>query len=93
MKALVRYLSIVAALTAPIAALAQQNGPVTRAQVVAELVKLENAGYDPHATNDPHHPGNLMTAEARITATNAQSGVSRDGRPGTAIAGSTALPR
>jgi hypothetical protein len=54
----------------PAASFAQQtNGPVTRAQVRAELAELERAGYNP---NDwIHYPENIQAAEARVAAEHA----------------------
>jgi uncharacterized protein YgbK (DUF1537 family) len=48
----------------PVAAAAQAAG-LTRAQVRAELVQLEKAGYNA-ASDDTQYPQNLQTAEARI---------------------------
>lgn len=67
----VRQLTLVvaAALAFPIAGHAQETAsPVTRAQVRAELVQLEKAGYTPGRANDPHYPDDILAAEARISA-------------------------
>jgi hypothetical protein len=65
MKKLI-YAVLAVALAAPIVSFAQDaNGPVTRAQVEAELVQLENAGYRP-SPNDPHYPADIQAAEARV---------------------------
>jgi len=53
---------------------AQSNQPVTRAQVKAELVQLENAGYHPNE-KDNYYPSKLQAAEAKI----AQQGADRSG--------------
>ncbi|WP_454830157.1 DUF4148 domain-containing protein [Paraburkholderia xenovorans] len=46
MKSLIPSIIAVAALTAPVLAFAQQsNGPVTRAQVRADQVRVEEAGW------------------------------------------------
>ena len=47
MKSLIQAVVVAAALAAPVAVFAQSNQPVTRAQVRAELVQLEKAGYHP----------------------------------------------
>ncbi|OUL80970.1 DUF4148 domain-containing protein, partial [Paraburkholderia hospita] len=47
MKSLIQAVVIAAALAAPLAAFAQSNQPITRAQVRAQLVQLEKAGYHP----------------------------------------------
>ena len=65
-----RLIMIIAAAVAfPIASHAQEAAStVTRAQVRAELVQLENAGYTPGRANDPHYPDNIQAAEAKISA-------------------------
>jgi hypothetical protein len=70
MKSLIEAAVIAALITAPLAAFAQSNQPVTRAQVRAELVQLEKAGYNPGLSNDPNYPGDLQAAEARVAAKN-----------------------
>ncbi|WGY66939.1 DUF4148 domain-containing protein [Burkholderia cepacia] len=74
---------------------------VSRAQVRAELVQLEQAGYRPGRANDPHYPDDLQAALTRIHAndavaadSSASSGYGRDteattqsgNRPATRIA-------
>ncbi|ALX13344.1 hypothetical protein P350_10235 [Burkholderia cepacia JBK9] len=74
---------------------------VSRAQVRAELVQLEQAGYRPGRANDPHYPDDLQAALTRIHANDAvaaepsaSSGYGRDAaattqsgsRPATRIA-------
>ena len=66
-KAFVPALVIATALAAPTFASAQSNGPVTRAQVRAELVQLEKAGYNPNIS-DPSYPSNIQAAETRVSA-------------------------
>ncbi|HEY3596074.1 MAG TPA: DUF4148 domain-containing protein [Paraburkholderia sp.] len=46
---------------------AQSNQPLTRAQVRAELVQLEKAGYDP-LSDEQDYPNNIQAAEARVAA-------------------------
>ncbi|WP_044042688.1 DUF4148 domain-containing protein [Caballeronia insecticola] len=75
MKAFVPALVIASALAAPTFAFAQDNGPVTRAQVRAELVQLEKAGYNPSADHATY-PQNIQAAESRV---NAQQGTSSYG--------------
>jgi hypothetical protein len=80
MKSLIQAVVVAAALVAPVASFAQQsNAPVTRAQVRAELVQLEKAGYHP-GVSDPYYPANIQTAEARVAeqddVNNAVGGVS-----------------
>lgn len=92
MKSLIQAVAIAAALAAPVASFAQSNQPVTRAQVRAELVQLEKAGYQPEYA-DPHYPANIQAAQARVAAENGTgqaaesgyggvvSGASQSGRP------------
>ncbi|MEA3122529.1 MAG: hypothetical protein QOH33_2114 [Paraburkholderia sp.] len=68
-KALVSAVALASALAAPAIAFAQSNEPVTRAQVRAELVQLEQAGYhvsDGHTT----YPAEIQAAEAKVAAQN-----------------------
>ncbi|VXB18309.1 Purine nucleoside phosphorylase [Burkholderia sp. 8Y] len=66
-KAFVPALVIASALAAPTFAFAQSNAPVTRAQVRAELVQLEKAGYNP-SQDRVDYPQNLQAAQARVNA-------------------------
>jgi hypothetical protein len=74
MKTLVSAIAVAAALAAPVLSFAQQSdAPVTRAQVRAELVQLEKAGYNPNIS-DPSYPSNIQAAQARVnTQTLAQT--------------------
>jgi hypothetical protein len=48
---------IVVALATPLSSFAQQsNGPVSRAQVRAEVVQLEKAGYNPARRDEARYP-------------------------------------
>lgn len=72
MKSLAFATAAVAAaiLAAPIASFAQSNQqPLTRAEVRADLVKLEQAGYVP-SRNDRSYPDGIQAAEARVAAQN-----------------------
>src|SRR5579864_4115528 len=69
MKSLIQAVVIAAVLAAPVASFAQSNQPVTRAQVRAELVQLEKAGYQP-GRSDPYYPADIQAAQARIAAQN-----------------------
>lgn len=46
--------------------------PVTRAQVRADLVRVEQAGYNPTASDDATYPADILAAEARIAAQDGQ---------------------
>jgi hypothetical protein len=70
---LVQSLIVAAALAIPaVSSFAQSNQPVTRAEVKAQLVQLEKAGYQP-GRNDPHYPDDIQAAEARVAAQNGAS--------------------
>ena len=70
MKTLIQTVAVALALVVPVASFAQSNAPVTRAQVRAELVQLEKAGWRPGAGSDPHYPDDLLAAEAKVAAAN-----------------------
>jgi cytochrome c556 len=88
-KSLIQAVVIAAALAAPVAVFAQSNAPLTRAQVRAELVQLEKAGYNPARGEDPYYPADIQAAEAKVAAQNGAtsgyggvvSGSSDAGRP------------
>ncbi|WP_431822465.1 DUF4148 domain-containing protein [Burkholderia sp. F1] len=66
-----------AAFTAPAFAgveTSPSGAAVTRAQVRAELVELQKAGYQPGRANDPHYPDDLKAALTRIHANDAVAG-------------------
>lgn len=73
MKSLIEAVVIAALITAPLAAFAQSNQPLTRAQVRAQLVQLEQAGYDPATASVYDYPDNIQAAEARVAAQNANA--------------------
>jgi hypothetical protein len=66
---LIKSLIVAAVVAAPAVSFAQSNAPLTRAQVRAELVQLEKAGYNPAADYDTY-PQNIQAAEARASALN-----------------------
>ena len=57
----------------PVVSFAQSSEPLTRAQVVADLIKVENAGFHPASVDYVEYPGNLQAAEARIAAKQAKN--------------------
>jgi hypothetical protein len=68
MKAPLQVLLISCALSVPALAFAQaDNGPVTRAEVRADLVRLEQAGYRPDGS-DVYYPADIQAAEAKVAA-------------------------
>ncbi|MFL9936923.1 DUF4148 domain-containing protein [Paraburkholderia sp. RL18-103-BIB-C] len=95
LRSLIPALALASALAAPAVSFAQQsNGPVTRAQVRAELVQIEKAGY--HVGDGDHttYPAGIQAAEARVAAQNGAasgyggvvSGSSEAGRPAVSMA-------
>lgn len=67
---LVQSLIVAAALAIPaVSSFAQSSQPVTRAEVKAQLVQLEKAGYNP-ASDQTQYPANIQAAQARVNAQN-----------------------
>ncbi|MGF6478641.1 hypothetical protein QFZ91_000802 [Paraburkholderia sp. JPY419] len=68
MKWLIQAVALAGAIAAPMASFAQSDQPVTRDQVKAELLQLEQNGYNPAAKNDAQYPADIQAAEARVAA-------------------------
>jgi Domain of unknown function (DUF4148) len=68
-KTFISAIVVASALIAPAFAFAQTSGPLTRAEVKAQLVQLEATGYKP-ASDHTTYPRNIQAAEARIAAQN-----------------------
>ncbi len=67
----IKAIAIAIALAIPAVSFAQpSNGPLTRAQVRAQLIQLERAGYNPAAGNKSQYPSGIQAAEARVAAQN-----------------------
>src|ERR1700760_5176068 len=66
---LVQSLIVAALVAVPVVSFAQSQPQqaLTRAEVRAELVQLEKAGYNPSSDNT-QYPQNIEAAEARISA-------------------------
>ena len=69
MNSLIKAVAIAAVIAAPLSAFAQSNDAVTRAQVNADLVRVQQAGYmqDRNA-----YPADIQAAESRVQS---QAGV------------------
>jgi hypothetical protein len=67
MNSLIKAVAVAVALAAPIASFAQSSQPVTRAEVRAELVQLEKAGYNPSGDRVTY-PNEIQAAETRVHA-------------------------
>ncbi|BAX57633.1 DUF4148 domain-containing protein [Burkholderia stabilis] len=83
MKTAFSLLVLATAIAAPAVSFAQTaNGPVTRAEVVAQLRQLEHAGYKPLKGQ---YPDDVQAAEARVAQSSgigAEAGTSTaSGRP------------
>jgi hypothetical protein len=64
-------LAVVATLALPMAAFAQQSqGGLTRAEVRAQLVELEQTGWRP-SEEGPNYPNEVQAAEAKVAAKHA----------------------
>jgi hypothetical protein len=81
------------AIGAPLASQAQTaNEPVTRADVQADLVRVEQAGYDPHKVT-AHYPADVQAVESKLNPQdgNVSSGYGPD-TIGTAASGNRGMP-
>jgi hypothetical protein len=76
MKSFISAIAVAAVLATPVLSFAQStNGPVTRAQVRAELAQVQKAeqGATLWNTGDAHYPDGLAAAESQVVAQNAAS--------------------
>ncbi|MGF6985776.1 hypothetical protein QFZ99_005317 [Paraburkholderia atlantica] len=88
---LVKSLIVAAVVAVPVVSFAQTNAPLTRAQVRAELVQLEKAGYNPAADYNTY-PQNIQAAEARVSALNSAAASAYGGSAdGSSAAGAGAV--
>jgi hypothetical protein len=91
MKTLAKIAIAICALSTPLLTFAQSTAPVTRAEVRAQLVRLEAAGYSPNSDSS-YYPLNIQAAEAKIAAQDAQSAVGGVTMSGTSAAGGPVKP-
>ncbi|WP_244816524.1 DUF4148 domain-containing protein [Caballeronia sp. Lep1P3] len=69
MNSFAKVVVSVAVVIAPTLAFAQsQDAPLTRAQVKAELVQLEQAGYSTASGDNATYPADIQAAEAKVAA-------------------------
>jgi hypothetical protein len=76
MKSFISAIAVAAVLATPVASFAQStNGPVTRAQVRAELAQVQKAEQGAPLWNagDAHYPDGLAAAESQVVAQNGAS--------------------
>ena len=90
MKTLACIALVLDTLAAPALSFAQSNTPLTRAQVRADLVRVERAGYNPATGNDPQYPADIQAAEAKVAAEQAASGFGGAPTDGTSASGKRA---
>jgi hypothetical protein len=62
---------VAAALAIPAVSFAQSNQALTRAEVKAQLVQVERAGYNP-SMDRTTYPAEIQAAEAKVAAQNGQ---------------------
>ena len=75
MKSLIQTVVVAAAFAAPVAVFAQSNQPLTRAEVHAQLVQVEQAGYYPGDGDQNAYPAQIQAADAKIAAQNGATDV------------------
>ncbi|MFM0643938.1 DUF4148 domain-containing protein [Paraburkholderia bryophila] len=69
MKSLASLVVATSFLVIPLCGFAQQtSAPLTRAEVRAELVQIEKAGYSPSTGEDQAYPKDIQAAEAKVSA-------------------------
>ncbi|MGF6648405.1 DUF4148 domain-containing protein [Paraburkholderia sp. GAS82] len=73
MKLLIQAVVLAIAIATPIACFAQAEEPLTRAQILVELIQLEQAGYRPAEWVDPNYPADIQAAETRVAAKNGKT--------------------
>ncbi|WP_454725200.1 MULTISPECIES: DUF4148 domain-containing protein [Cupriavidus] len=84
MKSLIQTVLVACVMAAPVVSFAQSaQGPVTRAEVRADLIRVEHAGYHPHG-EDGAYPADIQAAEAKIAA---QQPLASNGTPAAQPAG------
>ncbi|MGU7770750.1 DUF4148 domain-containing protein [Burkholderia sp. MR1-5-21] len=66
MKSIIYAAIAATVLATPIASFAQSDQGLTRDQVKADLVQLEQNGYKPQASDGAEYPANIQAAEQRI---------------------------
>ncbi|QIE25902.1 hypothetical protein SBC1_48250 (plasmid) [Caballeronia sp. SBC1] len=67
LKSILSAIVAAAAISAPVFSFAQSSQPVTRADVRADLVRVERAEINPGLTSDANYPADIQAAEARVT--------------------------
>jgi hypothetical protein len=84
----VQLLVAAAAFALPaVSSFAQSSQPLTRAEVRAQLIQLEKAGYQPSAGENTQYPRDIQAAEARVSAENSTATSVGGAAEGTSAAG------
>jgi type II secretory pathway pseudopilin PulG len=78
MKTVACLVLVSCALASPVVSFAQSTAPVTRAQVRAELIRLEQAGYRVGDGDHTNYPEPIQAAEAKIAAQDSQQAGNSD---------------
>jgi hypothetical protein len=89
MKTLACLVLVGGALASPVVSFAQSTEPVTRAQVRAELIQLEEAGYHVGGGDHTTYPVQIQAAEAKIAAQGSQQ-AANNAVGGTTLTGTSA---
>jgi type II secretory pathway component HofQ len=92
MKSLIQVVVVAAALVAPVAVFAQSNQPLTRAEVKAQLVQLEQTGWRPGDGDRTTYPAQIQAAEAKVAAENGSTSGVGGAVSGSSESGARAVP-
>ncbi|WP_459713227.1 DUF4148 domain-containing protein [Paraburkholderia sp. 2C] len=84
--------AVVMLLAWPLAATAQSEHGLTRAEVVQELIQVEQAGYRPGWGDNTNYPDNIQAALARIAAQRGAAAAGAGGGPSAGAAAPVARP-
>ncbi|MCG5078999.1 DUF4148 domain-containing protein [Paraburkholderia tagetis] len=79
MNTTITRIAIIGILLTPLASFAQTATPLTRAQVRAQLVQIEKAGYNPARARDNNYPEDIQAAEARVAAQESAAAMAASG--------------
>jgi hypothetical protein len=94
MNKLISMAALALAVAAPVSSFAQSgNQPVTRAEVRAQIVQLERAGYNPGVVRDSSYPADIQAAQARVDAQQGYGGAADGAAQSGARAGVPVQPQ
>jgi hypothetical protein len=94
MKSLIQAVSVAVVLAVPGLAFAQSNQPVTRAEVNAQLVQVEqaNPSHALFADSNASYPADAQAAEAKVSAQNGAAATSFGGTAESTSGSGAAIP-